>query len=250
MQSLQAQVGIGTSSADPSAILDLTSTAKGMLVPRMTATQRAAISSPATGLVVYQTDATQGFYYNAGTTASPSWVILLNGNSSISASNITGTITSAQIANGVVTTNKLSATGTASSSTYLRGDGTWATAGGGATVQNASTSLSGSVIQPSYTTLASVTLPSTGKYLITVFMQDATNTSPDAFTIRLTQSGTVLAGSSNYSNTNFMNLSHVLNITSISNPILIQGSKADYDYVGSNVARNLSGTYSVVKLAD
>jgi hypothetical protein len=74
VQSLQAQVGIGTSTADPSAILDLTSTAKGMLVPRMTATQRAAISSPATGLVVYQTDGQVGFYVNTGSAASPSWV--------------------------------------------------------------------------------------------------------------------------------------------------------------------------------
>ncbi len=59
--------------ADTSAILDLVSTSKGLLVPRMTAAQRAAIALPATGLVVYQTDGTAGLYYNAGSSVSPSW---------------------------------------------------------------------------------------------------------------------------------------------------------------------------------
>ena len=49
-------------SHDASAVLDVTSTTKGLLIPRMTATQLAAISSPATGLLVYQTDGTTGFY--------------------------------------------------------------------------------------------------------------------------------------------------------------------------------------------
>lgn len=62
--------------ADTSALLDLTSTAKGILVPRMTSTQRAAIYQPATGLMVFQTDAPAGFYYNSGTSASPVWNLL------------------------------------------------------------------------------------------------------------------------------------------------------------------------------
>jgi hypothetical protein len=49
-------VGINTSSPDPSAILELNSTTKGLLPPRMTYAQRTVISSPATGLMVYQTD--------------------------------------------------------------------------------------------------------------------------------------------------------------------------------------------------
>jgi hypothetical protein len=66
----QAQsVAINTdgTAADNSAILDVKSTTQGMLVPRMTAAQRTAISTPATGLLVYQTDATAGFYFHNGT---------------------------------------------------------------------------------------------------------------------------------------------------------------------------------------
>ena len=51
-----AQVGIGTSSPASSSQLDVTSTTKGLLPPRMTTSQRNAISSPATGLQIYNTD--------------------------------------------------------------------------------------------------------------------------------------------------------------------------------------------------
>lgn len=55
-------VGIGTTSVNASALVDITSTSKGFLPPRMTATQRGAISSPAAGLVVYQTDGQEGLW--------------------------------------------------------------------------------------------------------------------------------------------------------------------------------------------
>ena len=61
--STYAQVGIGTTTPDASSALDITSTTKGLLIPRMTNVQRDAISSPATGLMIYQTDDTIGFYY-------------------------------------------------------------------------------------------------------------------------------------------------------------------------------------------
>ena len=61
-----AQVGIGTTTPDASSALDITSTTKGLLIPRMTETQRDAISSPANGLMIYQTDGTVGFYYYNG----------------------------------------------------------------------------------------------------------------------------------------------------------------------------------------
>lgn len=55
------------STANASAILDLKSNNQGVLVPRMTASQRGLIASPATGLMVYQTDGTAGFYFYNGT---------------------------------------------------------------------------------------------------------------------------------------------------------------------------------------
>lgn len=71
---LFAQTGIGTTTPDASAKLDITSTTKGLLAPRMTSTQRGVIASPASGLLVYQTDAPTGFYVNTGTSASPAWL--------------------------------------------------------------------------------------------------------------------------------------------------------------------------------
>jgi len=59
-------MGIGTTSPDASSILDLTSTTQGALLPRMTTTERNAISSPANGLLIYNTTANQFQYYNAG----------------------------------------------------------------------------------------------------------------------------------------------------------------------------------------
>ena len=65
----QAQVGIGVSTADinPSAQLEVSSTTKGFLVPRMTESEKNTIASPAVGLLVYQTNGTKGFYSYNGT---------------------------------------------------------------------------------------------------------------------------------------------------------------------------------------
>ena len=68
--SLLAQsVSINTdgSTADPSSILDIKSTAAGVLFPRMTKVQRDAISTPAVGLMIYQTDNTPGLRVFNGT---------------------------------------------------------------------------------------------------------------------------------------------------------------------------------------
>lgn len=59
--------GIGTVTPDASSLLDITSTTKGALVPRMTKAQRDAIVAPATGLLIFQTNSTAGFYYYTGT---------------------------------------------------------------------------------------------------------------------------------------------------------------------------------------
>ena len=71
-----AQTGIGTTIPDASAKLDISSTSKGFLVPRITSTQRTAISLPANGLMFYKKDGVIGFYVNTGTSASPTWLRL------------------------------------------------------------------------------------------------------------------------------------------------------------------------------
>jgi Concanavalin A-like lectin/glucanases superfamily len=75
---VQAQVGIGTKIPDPSSMLEVKSTSKGMLIPRMTQSQRNAIKNPANSLMIYQTDNTPGYYYYA----SNSWTRIANGNNS------------------------------------------------------------------------------------------------------------------------------------------------------------------------
>lgn len=64
--SAQNAVGIGTFTPSSSALLDISSTSKGMLTPRMTTVQRNAIVSPAKGLLVYDTDL-NGLYHFNGT---------------------------------------------------------------------------------------------------------------------------------------------------------------------------------------
>ncbi|TGD59661.1 hypothetical protein [Flavobacterium humi] len=66
---LSAQVGIGTSTPAASSVLDITSTTKGLLAPRMTTAQRIAIASPANGLMVYDTDIKSFHYYDTSTSA-------------------------------------------------------------------------------------------------------------------------------------------------------------------------------------
>src|SRR5829696_5030845 len=60
------------SSPDSSAILDIKSTAKGLLIPRLTKAQRDAIVNPANGLMIYQTDNTPGLY---GFNANGGWAL-------------------------------------------------------------------------------------------------------------------------------------------------------------------------------
>ena len=65
-------VGIGTTTPDASAIVEVNSSSKGFLPPRMTAAQRVAIASPVAGLLVYQTDGSLGLYHYNGS----AWSIL------------------------------------------------------------------------------------------------------------------------------------------------------------------------------
>jgi hypothetical protein len=55
------------SPANNSSILDIKSSSKGILVPRMTTVQRNAIASPANGLLVYDTNSNSFWFYNGST---------------------------------------------------------------------------------------------------------------------------------------------------------------------------------------
>ncbi len=88
----KAQVAVNTTgnAADASAMLDVQSTEKGILIPRMTQSERDAISSPATGLTVFQTDGMSGYYFYNGTewisvSHDDDWII--NSDTTIYASN-------------------------------------------------------------------------------------------------------------------------------------------------------------------
>ncbi len=61
---LNAQIGIGTSIPHPSAILDISSSSKGFLPPRLTNEQRSIIASPEPGLIIYNLDNDCIQYYN------------------------------------------------------------------------------------------------------------------------------------------------------------------------------------------
>ena len=61
-----AQVGIGTATPNTSAMLDISSTTKGFLPPRITTVQRDSIASPANGLVIFNTTLGCLDYFNNG----------------------------------------------------------------------------------------------------------------------------------------------------------------------------------------
>lgn len=83
---IEGQVGIGTTTPDISAIMDLVSTNKGVLIPRVQLlgnSDNLTIPNPATGLLIWHSDMPSvsgmqgaGFYYNDGNTTIPNWVKL------------------------------------------------------------------------------------------------------------------------------------------------------------------------------
>lgn len=128
-----AQVAVGTTTPDPSAQFQIESTSKGLLIPRVTTTD--AVTAPATGLLVYQTGGTAGFYYNSGTSVSPNWVRVSDAATALADGSVTdakvattagivysklaltnsiqngdivaNAITTSKVANGTVTTSKI-----------------------------------------------------------------------------------------------------------------------------------------------
>lgn len=159
-----AQTGIGTTTPDVSAKLEVASTTKGFLVPRMTAAQKNAIPIPANGLLVYQTDAPAGFYVNTGTAAAPSW-LRVNTDWTKSGNDISYT------AGNISTTGNL--TGGASTSSKLSGFGTVVTSKSAGFTLAAEDN--GSVINMNSSTAVTITIP-TGL--------------PDGFNCMIFQNGT------------------------------------------------------------
>ncbi len=115
-----AQKGIGTNNPEPSSVLDLTSTTKGLLIPRMTTLQRINLPSPAEGLQVYDINTHTHWFYNgsiwtesnlwakSGTTISPALSgddLLLNTGSTLSIADMTQGSVPFIGASGLVTQN-------------------------------------------------------------------------------------------------------------------------------------------------
>ncbi len=105
----QDNVGIGTTTPDASAILDMLSTNKGILVPRMNTAGMNAIVAPANSLLIYNTDSLCYCFYRVPTT---SWISLCTGGSGGAGSvGPTGATGSAGIAGATGITGAIGATG-------------------------------------------------------------------------------------------------------------------------------------------
>lgn len=139
-------VGIGTNKPDESAILDLKSTSKGFLLPRLSEKQKNLIPQPAEGLMIYQTDSNKGLYlYQVGkwrkidisnvnttittnssaniVTYTPNYLVTADGNGNLSSSGLYLDPTFGNIGLGTtdVSTTKLSLSGNIGGATTVTG---------------------------------------------------------------------------------------------------------------------------------
>ena len=111
---LSAQVGINVNNPDRSAIIDITSTTKGLLPPRMTTASRDLIATPAKGLMLYNTT-TKQLEVNIGSTTVPKWIaakLTISGTAPIVVNSGTvsladGGVSTIKLADAGVTTAKL-----------------------------------------------------------------------------------------------------------------------------------------------
>jgi hypothetical protein len=107
---------------DTSAMLDVSSTNKGFLAPRLTTAQQNAIPLPAKGLLIFNTT-DNGFKVNTGTTGSPIWTALATGSGSTTnllssaANTILSTVNGVAATAPAINTNLLSLSGTNLTST-------------------------------------------------------------------------------------------------------------------------------------
>ncbi len=89
---------------DTSAMLDISSSTKGLLLPRMTTTQRNVIPLPATGLVIYNTTL-NAFNLNTGTPSSPNWEVISSGSVGATTNTISSSVnTITSSVNGIAAT--------------------------------------------------------------------------------------------------------------------------------------------------
>jgi hypothetical protein len=149
LSEMNAQTGIGTTTPNASAKLEIAATDKGFLLPRMTAAQKGNIPSPANGLLVYQTDDVVGFYVNTGIPATPVWTRV----------NMDWTRTGNDLSytsGNVLTTGNLTG-GNASTSTISGFGANVATISGG---YNITANDNGKIIQSTAATAITVTIPS------------------------------------------------------------------------------------------
>jgi hypothetical protein len=110
----QSNTGIGTSSPNASAMLDITASNKGLLVPRValiSVTDAVTIPSPATYLIVTNTNAAlpdgKGLYINMGTASVPNWVKSGSGSATTNAWSLTGNTATNDGANFIGTTDNV-----------------------------------------------------------------------------------------------------------------------------------------------
>ena len=113
-----AQVGIGTTSPDTSSALDVTATNKGFLMPRLTSNQRTAISSPASGLQVYDTDTNSIWFYN-GTAWAAATTKFVDGDAATDAVFTTGNVGIGTTTPGSSVNSNINYFSPSSSSTFL-----------------------------------------------------------------------------------------------------------------------------------
>ncbi|MBK8343846.1 MAG: hypothetical protein IPL12_11360 [Bacteroidetes bacterium] len=85
--------GLGTITPVSSALLEMQSTTQGLLAPRMTKAQRDAIVAPTTGLLIFQTNSTPGFYYYTGA----GWTAISTKGATTALSNLTTTAINAAL---------------------------------------------------------------------------------------------------------------------------------------------------------
>jgi len=171
---VEAQTGIGTTTPNASAKLDVFSTTKGFLPPRMTNAQRTAISSPAEGLMVYQTDGTSGLYYYNGS----AWIYIINSTTNVVSVVNGGTGTTTATGTGSVVLNTspsliTPALGTPSSATLTNASGLPIASG----VSGLGTGIASFLATPTSSNLASAISDETGSGAL-VFGTSPTLTTP------------------------------------------------------------------------